>query len=529
MSGQFNSGSLTRRDLLRATAGGVAASALPGCASLTEGLVRGFSSSGKNPNVIVLFDDQLRADVCGAYGGGMNITTPNIDRLASQGMTFNNATSTCPLCTPFRGMMQTGRYPTHSGIVLNFIDAYPHQPTVAKIFAAAGYDTGFIGKWHLSAGRLTMAGKSVATQEGRQKARRGQQAYNKINPETEFTPPGPQRLGYQHWQAFNFHTAFSNYWYYEDEPKKIFSEQYETDTQINQAIAFMEQRKEGANPFFMMIAPHPPHPPFSHKHSPKGYVEKVREDLRWTPNVPDKHRRGKTEKDARFYYAMAKNVDDNVGRLMKYLDESGLAEDTILVFTSDHGEMLGSHDRRNKMVPYAEAVNIPTIIRWPGKIAAGSRTDTLHTPMDHFPTLCGLAGLSIPDSVDGVDMSPLLLGKGKVDRDEIMMGNYVSNWDFFDTGTNWPEWRGVRSERYTYAKWLTGKEELYDNLEDPYQMNNLAESNKDLPMLKKMRSRLKDFLAEAHDEFLPGTGYRDWYDDRRRLIKTGLGPVKPQV
>jgi len=106
------------------------------------------------------------------------------------------------------------------------------------------------------------------------------------------------------------------------------------------------------------------------------------------------------------------------------------------------------------------------------------------------------------------------------------MANYVSHWDFFDSGTNWPEWRGVRTERYTYAKWLDGKEELYDNVEDPYQMKNLAESEKDSPVLKRLRVRLAELLSDAHDEFLPGTAYADWYDDERNLVKTALGPVE---
>jgi hypothetical protein len=105
------------------------------------------------------------------------------------------------------------------------------------------------------------------------------------------------------------------------------------------------------------------------------------------------------------------------------------------------------------------------------------------------------------------------------------MANYVSNWDFFDSGTDWPEWRSVRTERYTYVKWLTGKEELYDNQEDPYQMRNLAEARQDLPTMQKLRSRLKDLLADAHDTFMPGTGYADWYDEQRNLLRTGLGPV----
>ncbi len=227
----------------------------------------------------------------------------------------------------------------------------------------------------------------------------------------------------------------------------------------------------------------------------------------------------------RCYLAMAKNFDDNLGRLLRFLDESRLAGNTILVFTSDHGEMHGSHGRTDKMVPYAEAVNIPLIIRWPGHIAAGTRTPTLATPMDHLPTLCALAGLPIPNGIDGLDLSREILGQGTVSRDTVLMMNYSSHWDYFQSGTSWPEWRGVKTQQYTYAKWLTGQEELYDNLADRYQMTNLVASPDHQDILRRLQSQLQELLAQADDRFLPGTAYADWFDDERNVIRTALGPV----
>ena len=304
---------LTRRDFLK-TAGGIAAVSLLGFplkASADAG-------SGK-PNVLFIFDDQLRADACSVYGG-KNIQTPNIDKLASQGVRFTNAVSTCPLCTPFRGMVQTGRFPTHSGLVLNFVEVNPKQRCIAHIFRDGGYNTGFIGKWHLAAGMDKNLGKfdpgsvNVWSEE-----------FKKQNPDTEFVPPGPARLGYDHWQAYNFHGSFNNYWYYGDEKKKIqYSNQYETDVETDQAIEFMRKSKESQKPFFLMIAPHPPHPPFKPEWCPTGYLEKIPENIQFAPNVPADHPRRKDLLQIRCYYAMCKNFDDNVGRLMKFLDESGL-------------------------------------------------------------------------------------------------------------------------------------------------------------------------------------------------------------
>ena len=194
-------------------------------------------------------------NMCSVYGG-RNITTPNIDRLASEGVVFTNSVSTCPLCTPYRGMLQTGRYPTHSGIIINFVEASPAQNPhcLADVFGAAGYATGYIGKWHLAAGvQQGTPASAVATRLADEPA----------NPEYDFVAPGPRRLGYQHWQAYNFHYNYHDYWYYEDEPEKRYSDRYETDTETDQAMAFMEQCRQSGRPFLVTVASHPPHPPFS--------------------------------------------------------------------------------------------------------------------------------------------------------------------------------------------------------------------------------------------------------------------------
>jgi len=497
---------------MRAVTATVTTVSVASCANPAAG-----QPAAKRPNVLFVFADQFRADLCGGYGDKAlkNISTPHLDRLASEGVTFTHALSTAPKCTPFRGMLMTGRYPTHTGLVVNFVHASAKQNPncIANIYARAGYDTGFIGKWHLAAGGWRNPG-----------------ATNSPDSADNFVPPGPGRLGFDYWAANNFHVDFNNYWYYRDEDKKLFSEEYETDTQIHQAIDFMKERKDSDRPFFLVVAPHPPHPPFRKSHVPEGYLEKIPEDLKWSPNVPevvkDQHK-----ENLRYYLAMSKNVDDNIGRLTQFLDESGLAENTIVVFTSDHGEMHGSHNRYNKKVPYAESVNIPLILRWPGKIPAGRRADALYTPMDHLPTLCSLSGLEVPPEVDGISLKDALLGRGRVDREAVLMGTYVSGYNTFTTGKPFLEWRGVHTGRYTYCKWIersarsNADEELYDNYSDPYQMKNLVRSPEHADTLNDLRKRLEALLAEAHDEFLPGTAYADWYDEDRNLIRTALGPV----
>jgi len=409
-------------------------------------------------------------------------------------------------------MLQTGRYPTHSGIVLNWIDVNPNQRCIAHVFRDAGYSTGFIGKWHLAKGHF--------------KGTHGRWPFNLSKPMDEYIPPGPKRLGYDHWEAFNFNPTFHNTMYFGDDPEPRYMDGYETDCEISMAIRHMDRCHREDRPFFLMVAPHPPHPPWNPDACPEGYLENIPEKLDWRPNVPLDQSCRSDSLAARCYYAMAKNVDDNVGRIIEFLDKSGLAEDTIVVFTSDHGEMMGSHDRFNKMVPYAEAVNIPMIMRWPGRIPAGAETPVLHTPIDHMPTLCALAGLEPPAAADGKDLGRTVLGTGGVEREAVLMANYTSHWDYFETGTLWPEWRGVKTRRYTYVKWFKdGVEELYDNQNDPYQMQNLAIGSESAPLLEEMRLHLLRLMAEAHDEFLPGNAYADWFDSERNLVKTALGPV----
>jgi len=466
------------------------------------------------PNILFVFVDQLRANVCSVYGG-RNIVTPNIDRLASEGVVFTNSVSTCPLCTPYRGMLQTGRYPTHSGVIVNFVQASPVQNPhcLANVFGAAGYETGYIGKWHLSAG----AHMSTPVDADRPVCSLPE------NPDPDFIPPGPRRLGYQHWQAYNFHYDYNNYWYYEDEPQKLYSDRYEADTETDQVITFMEKCRQSGRPFLVNVAPHPPHPPFDADLTPEGYLERVPQSLWRPPNVPADD--PCTDDERRCYLAMIQNADDNLGRLLDYLESSGLAGNTIVVFTSDHGEMLGSQGRVQKMVPYAEAIDVPLIMRWPGKIPPGVRVEALQTPMDHLPTLCGLAGLQIPGEVDGVDLSGVVTGANSDDRGAILIGHYSSSELFLMAGSIWPEWRGVRTKQYTYVRWLAGEEELYDNLADPYQMNNLAGNGAKPEALVQLRAQLMELLAVAHDDFGSGADFSDWYDDCRNLVRTALGPV----
>lgn len=485
------------------------------------------------PNIIIFLPDQVPAHELGAFGG-QNIATPNMDRLVAEGVSFTNALSTCPLCAPYRGMLLSGRYPTHNGMLLNCLESNPADPSIAKTLHAAGYATGYIGKWHLNAGKMKRDGLFMS-QEVRALEAAGDYAhrpkieneYVRLHKEPEFVPPGPARRGFDYWAAYNFHTEYKHAYYYRDTAERLFMPTYEPDSEVNLAIEFVRRQSSEGRPFFLIISPHPPHQPWTPEVVQPEFLQHVRRELVRRQNVPANGPPGAG--DPRCYYAMLGSVDAALGKLTSFLDSSGISKDTLLILTSDHGEMMGSHGKWEKMAPYEEAVCVPLVFRWPGHLKAGTKSDVLYTPTDHHPTLASLAGATPPTGLDGMDLSAAVrtgmnnAGEG-AQREMVLMANYSSHWDYFHSEWPWPEWRGVRTKRYTYIKWLSGKEDLFDNEADPYQMRSVAGS--EVSALNMFREALQRLLAEAHDEFMAGPAYASWFDAERNMIRTGLGPVR---
>lgn len=502
---------LNRRELLKLTAAAAASAALPGCGS--ESWV------DDRPNIVFVIADQLRADVLGAYGGRL-IETPHLDQLAVEGTTFEHGLSTAPLCTPYRGMLMTGRYPTHSGIVVNRVEASPEQnpDCLGVLFKKAGYDTGYIGKWHLAAGMMRIPTKVRKNPEALR-------AWQAEHLPAEFVPPGPGRLGFEHWEAYNYHADVSSYWFFRDDPEPVHAEGYETDIIIDQAIDYMKERRKAARPFLLVASPHPPHPPYIASRCPSGFLERMPRHPELPPNVPADAPVRTNPEPVRCYLAMIQHFDTCVGRLVRYLDESGLSRNTLLIFTSDHGEMMGSHGQWGKQLPYRESVNVPLIARWPGRVAAGARSRALFTPMDHLPTLCALAGIDAPDYLDGVDLSRALLNGTPGDRDAVLMMNPIASMRNFKSAGAFREWRALYSNSHTFVSWRDGGESLYDARHDPFQMRNLAAETAAKRELSGWREQLASLMAQAHDTFPSGSAYGEWYDGRRNLVRTALGPV----
>lgn len=499
----------SRRDFIRAIGIGAASFALGSAGICMAG--KKTRRDGR-PNLVFILADQLGYSRCG-YGGDSKAITPNIDRLASEGANYFNAVSNMPVCAAYRASLFTGKYTTSTGMVINELRMRTDHECFGHVLTGGGYDTGYVGKWHLYANELG----------------------NHLDPKNSFVPRGPNRLGFDgYWAAYGFHHNYYNAYYHTESAEKIFygEDVYEPDAQTDLAIDYISKASQSDKPFAAFLSLGTPHDPWNANNVPKEYADMF-EDVSF-PNPPNYKDENDEHADAwgslrpeerknlsnwrRYYYAMTANLDRNVGRLMKALDRMGLTENTIVVFSSDHGEMFGAQGRRAKNIFYEEAARIPFLVRWPKKIAAKRRCDSCLSTVDIMPTVLSLMGLSIPKEAEGMDLS-LRATSGDGPEPEAA---FLQNTGACAAWRDGHEWRALRDKRYTYAIYRVDKTELlFDNIADPYQMTNLAEDEKHKGTMERFRRILADKMRSLNDTFEKCTWYRDnWTDANRLIIKT---------
>jgi arylsulfatase A-like enzyme len=458
----------------------------------------------KPPNLVFVFADQLRYQSCG-YAGDPRAHTPQIDVLAQESVSFCNAVSGHPLCAPYRASLFTGKYTTSTGMVINELRMNPNHRCLGHVLAESGYDIAYIGKWHLWANELG----------------------NHYDARNSYVPPGPYRLGFDgYWAAYNFHHQYFDAYYHEHSPEKITLPGYEPDGQTEMAITWLREATQSGQPLALFLSYGTPHDPWVLGNVPEEYY-----GLFWDVTFPmpvnylpendpyadawavlSHEQREQLTGWMRVYYAMVANLDWNVGRLLQAIDELDLRDDTIVVFTSDHGEMFGAQGRRAKNIFYEEAVRVPFLVRWSGRTPAGHVTDAcLNTP-DVMPTLLSMMGLPIPDEVEGVDLGHCAFGRqGAEPEAAYMQGTGATA--IWEDGH---EWRALRGKRYTYAIYRADRRELlFDNQKDPYQTRNMVDDPRYAETLGRFRTLLGERMAHLNDTFEPCTWYRDnWTQDR---------------
>lgn len=426
-----------------------------------------------HPNVVFLLTDQWRLQALG-YTGNKQVQTPNIDRLAGESLNFRHAISGYSVCCPWRASFLTGQYPLTHGVIINDVPISSDPVGLGDAFKQQGYQTAYIGKWHVNS--------------------HGRRSY--IPPE--------RRLGFDYFKALECSHDYNRSAYYaHDDPTMRYWDGYDVVAQAADAQAYIRSRRAD-QPFLLVLSWGPPHDPYETA-PPEYRAMYAAADIQLRPNVPPG-----LAPDAREwiagYYAHCSAIDQSLGEIVKTLDDCGLSEDTVLVFASDHGDMLGSQGMQRKQKPFDESIRVPFLLRYPARYGGAGRTvDPFLNAHDIMPTLLGICGLPIPAGVDGRDFSSEL-DRPAADSEGALLACFhpFGEWH---RGRGGLEYRGLRTARYTYCRNLDGPWLLYDNDADPYQQENLVNH----PGATAARNQLDDLLQakldEMRDAFLPGREY----------------------
>jgi arylsulfatase A-like enzyme len=459
---------MRRREFIeRAAAAGLA---IVGGACATTG-----RESVLRPNLVYVFADQWRAQAL-RYAGDPNVRTPHLDKLASESMVFTHAVSCCPVCSPHRGCLMTGQYPHTHGIFVNDVPLNVRGTSVAQAFDAAGYATGYIGKWHLDG-------------HGR----------------TNFIPR-ERRLGFEFWRVLECTHDYNRSYYYGDENAKLLWDGYDAIAQTREAQQYIEQHS-GSGPFALFLSWGPPHNPYETAPAECKALYNPK-TLKLRENVPADHE-AQARRDHAGYYAHCSALDACVGDLMATIRRCGIENDTIFVFTSDHGDMLESQGEHRKQRPWDESIRVPMLIHAPRVLGMkGRTTDLLINSPDIMPTMLGLCGVDVPGSVQGTDYSRELRN-GRTPKTEAALIACYSPFGEWTRAQGGREYRGIRTHRYLYVKSLEGPWLLYDNETDPYQLRNLVNEKTSGSVLRHLDGVLTGMLDDVGDAFLPGQALID--------------------
>ena len=478
-------------------------------------LVPGAIAANKKPNLLYIFPDQYRLHAMSIWSKpgyknalrtvGDPVHTPNLDELAKKSVLFTQAVSTYPVCSPHRAMLMSGMYPASNGVDINCktgrkAGLYHDIECFTDVLAKNGYETAYVGKTHwernepLFDKQFNYVGKKTSP---------GGYSVNSFD---TFIPRGRGRHSNKYWyqpvRDNHFNPAV-----YSSVPKLIagkkdgqpyFPRKFTPLIEANAIIAYLKNKggeRDANKPFSIIWAPNPPHSPY-HKieYCEKDIYKKYYKDfpidklLIRKNAIFGKNAKNKApDKCAKIYFSLVTSVDRQIGRVLKELKESGLAENTIVIFTSDHGEMMGSKGLMAKNVIYDESFLVPFMICYPGKLKHRME-DLMLSSVDIMPTMLGLMDLPIPSTVQGVNYSKGL--ETGIFKDELKPKSalYIH-----------PVRKGVRTDNYTYQVDRKGRTELYNNCSDPYQMKNLplkAIPAKDLNFLQQELGR---WLKKAND------------------------------
>ena len=453
-------------------------------------IICGFASCDRSkeqttPNILIIQPDQHRADVMGCTGNSLAIT-PHLDRLAAAGVRFSNAASASPVCCPFRATMQTGLYIHEHGVVQNGIRLEHEFETIGEIFSGQGYATGYIGKWHLE-GFLpedTVGG---------------------------FIEPGEARQGWQEWYGYEKSHEFFKVWKYNEKREKVRLSEYDWEPawHTDMALDFIKRNTDKGKPWCYYIAYGPPHKP---EQCLPEFLEKYDPEVFELPPNAEKELSVENKRELRrilqMYYAQVTAVDHEVGRLVDGLKKIGVDDQTIIVYVSDHGDVLGSHNAdivqkyietgrnvnntlRTKGKPFSTAFRIPFIVSGPDVKKPGLVSESLVSSVDLVPTILDLAGLDVPQYMQGKSMADWYFKGQGPDQPYLYMGLH----------NNHNAWRAVWDGQYLLS--LLDYQLFYDHSKDPHELDNLYDNPDFENKRKELESVLIKLAADTGDPILP--------------------------
>lgn len=428
------------------------------------------------PNLLFICADEMR-EMAMSCSGNPNLHTPNLDRLAAEGVRFTRMYTTSPLCSPARSTLMTGLYPHNAGVTNNNMHLREDVRCISEITTAAGYRTGHIGKWHLQGNY-----------------RPGSSA------EYAYVPPEHHR-GFQYWAGFEHGHRYFDCRYYTNNPTPIIPPKgsYEPDVQTDLALAFIENHAD--EPWHLDLSWGPPHFPLDQV-KPQDLARHNPDTILLRPNVPVNFQE-QARKDLCFYYAMIENLDWNLGRLLQKLDTLGMTENTIVVFTADHGDMMLSHGQHYKRRPQEESARVPYLIRYPRRIPPGRTYELLSSLVDSFVTILELMQLKA-SAHEGISFAPWLTGHTQPHtRKAVFMECPQFGCRSYDPGlyARTP-WRAIRTQTHKAAFLKVQPTQiklvqLYDLVQDPYEQNNLAEITGHESIRRNLTDKLWEWINDS--------------------------------
>lgn len=479
----------------------------------------------QQPNLLIIFTDEHRRQSMGfwqqpEYKGAINGTTdqvftPNLDKLASDGVVFTQSMSTHPVSSPHRAMLLSGMFATQNGVWRNCHETSTTSlrddiQCFTDVLYKNGYNTAYFGKCHW------IKPTSVFDADYNYIGKTDPPGGYLPNRFDIYIPPGPSRHNIEYWYQVLKDDHFSNYVYSNDPAAiggkkdgemymaKEFSSQHEARTIIDYLKNNRNQR-DPEKPFCITWSLNPPHPPYGsitdcEPESYKLYENMTHDELFNRPNSTGKA----TDLNARVYFANVTSTDKYIGQVIETLDALGLDENTLVIFTSDHGEMLGSHGRMQKNCEYEESFGVPLIMRYKG-VLKHNTNDLLIGTTDLFPTFMGLIGLKhlITSEVAGTNYADIVkkTKNGSVTRP-------ISTPFISIEGKR----KGVRTNKYTYTVDGDGKVTLFNNLADPYQQTNLSFDSLPAEDQKMLREELGYWLKLSQDEWVDNKNHSNMID-----------------